>query len=370
MITQGDGNVDLAAVAADDALLDLLGARAEVPADDTIAGLLAAFADEVDDGLAALLASAEAADGTVGSPLTAVPAVSVVPDLPEPSAARSHGLRATTIALVVGATLSVSGVAAAVTGDPFSPYRGIVSAVTGGDDESAAHAARMAWLQRQLTGTRAKVAHGDLTGAATDLTRLRDRLEATDGLSHGRRTALEARITALEAALARAQDRAEAGTTNGESKEHGNTGSGPAVTPGPNSTKTTQPQSTKTPEPQNTKVHQPQNTKAHQPQNTKTPDPQSTRVHQPQNTKKATPDATEVPAPVSSPVPEPEATKKATPRNTKNPTPQSTRKAESQPGSTAAATGTDEPATGPAPATATATRRTDAVAAGRHGARR
>ena len=84
---------------------------------------------------------------------------------------RGHGLRATTVALVVGATLSVSGVAAAVTGDPFAPYRGIVSAVTGGDDEAGAHAARMAWLQRQLAGTRAKVAHGDLAGADADLSR-------------------------------------------------------------------------------------------------------------------------------------------------------------------------------------------------------
>ena len=46
----------------------------------------------------------------------------------------------------------MSGVAAAVTGDPFAPYRGIVSAMTGGDDQSAAQAAQMAWLQRQLAG--------------------------------------------------------------------------------------------------------------------------------------------------------------------------------------------------------------------------
>ena len=56
MIRQGGGDLDLAAIAADDALLDLLAARAEVPADDPVAGLLAAFAAEVDDGLAALLA--------------------------------------------------------------------------------------------------------------------------------------------------------------------------------------------------------------------------------------------------------------------------------------------------------------------------
>ena len=48
--------MDLAAIAADEALLDLLAARAEVPATTCWRGMLAAFAAEVDDGLAALLA--------------------------------------------------------------------------------------------------------------------------------------------------------------------------------------------------------------------------------------------------------------------------------------------------------------------------
>jgi hypothetical protein len=308
MITQGDGNVDFAAVAADDALLDLLAARAEVPADDALAGLLAAFADEVDDGLAALLASAEATEGTDRPALAAVPAVSIVPDLPEAPVRPSHGLRAATIALVVGATLSVSGVAAAVTGDPFAPYRGIVSAVTGGDDESAAHAAKVAWLQRQLAGTRARVAHGDLAGADADLATMRARLAATDDLSKGQRTALEARIAAVEAALARAQDRA-----TDDTKQHGSSGNGPAVTPGPSSTKPAEPQNTKTPEPQSTR--------ANQPQNTKSPEPQNTKSHQPQNTKQATPETTEAPDPESTTAAQPQSTKKATPQNTKKATP-------------------------------------------------
>ncbi len=211
MIRQGAGELDLAEIAADAELLDLLAARAETTSDDPVARMLAAFAAEVDDGLAELLAADEA---EVAAP-AAVPAVSVVPALPPVPDGRRHGLRATTVALVVGATLSVSGVAAAVTGDPFAPYRGIVSAVTGGDDEADAQAARMAWLQRQLAGTRAKVAQGDLAGAGADLSAMRARLAGTEGLSHGQRTSLEARIAALEAALARASVAQQHGKGNG-----------------------------------------------------------------------------------------------------------------------------------------------------------
>ncbi len=150
----------------------------------------------------------------------------------------------------------------------------------------------MAWLQRQLSGTRAKVAHGDLAGADADLSRMRARLAATDDLRHGQRTALEARIAALEAAVARAQDRAK-----DVKKEHGTPGAGPAVTPGPRSTETSEPSNTKTPDPQNSKANQPQNTKAPEPGNTTeatagstetTPGPASIQAPQPKNTKKAT----------------------------------------------------------------------------------
>ena len=305
MITQGDGNLDLAAVAADAALIDLLAARGEVPADDPIAGLLAAFAEEIDHGLAALLASADRAEDTDRPALDGVPAVSMAPELPVTPLRRSRGLRATTVALVVGATLSVSGVAAAVTGDPFAPYRGIVSAVTGGDDDSGAQAGKMAWLQRQLAGTRAKVAHGDLAGAEADLAKMRAHLAAADDLNPGQRTALGARITALQAALTRAQDSAK------DDKVHRTPGSGstgPAVTPVP--------KSTKTPEPQNTRTNQPQNTKA--------PEPQQTRAVRPEPTKKATRESTAAPEPASTRAPESRNTRTATPQNTKKATPRVT----------------------------------------------
>ena len=75
-------------------------------------------------------------------------------------------MRATTVALVVAGTLSVSGVAAAVTGDPFAGVRSLAAVVPGGGRPADVQAVRVAWLQRQLAGTRAKVAHGDLAGAA------------------------------------------------------------------------------------------------------------------------------------------------------------------------------------------------------------
>ena len=56
MIRQGAGELDLAEIAADAELLDLLAARAETTSDDPVARMLAAFAAEVDDGLAELLA--------------------------------------------------------------------------------------------------------------------------------------------------------------------------------------------------------------------------------------------------------------------------------------------------------------------------
>ena len=338
MIRQGADELDFAAVAADAALLDLLSSRAPVPVDDPVAWMLAAFAAEVDDGLAELLAP---------DPLElAVPVMSVVPALPPVSVRRSHGLRATTIALVVGATLSVSGVAAAVTGDPFAAYHGIVSAVTGGDNESAAQAARVAWLQRQLAGTRAKVAHGDLAGAGADLTAMRAELAGTEGLSHGQRTALEARIAALETALARAAVAQQQGKGNSRpaadpSNPRGATSHEPQEdgVGQLDSTGTAQPDKTKAAQPDKTKAAQPDKTKAAQPQNTKAPQPQNTTAPQPQNTKTAEPAPTVTPEPRT---PGPQNTR-AHPQATRAAQPQNTRIADSQLSPTAQPPGTEQP---------------------------
>ena len=192
---QGPGGVDLAAGSRDDQLLDLLAARAGVPADashDPAVVMLAALAEDVDDGLAELLAEAAERE-------------SAAAELSELSGVRrGRGLRVTSMALVVGATLSVSGVAAAVTGDPLAPYKGLVSVVAG-EDQLPEQAARVAALNHALRGTRAQIAHGDLAAAHTRLDALKARLSSMTGLSHGERAALEARIAALEAALARAE---------------------------------------------------------------------------------------------------------------------------------------------------------------------
>ena len=158
--------------------------------------------------------------------------------------------------MVLGATLSVSGVAAAVTGDPLSPYKGIVSAVHGGGndhqhDNLPAHAARVATMNHKLAGTRAQIAHGDLAGAEATLAGLRLDLASMTDLTTGERSAIEARIAALEAAIGRANGQTAA---HDQQPKSGTKASHTAV---PDNTKAQQPSSTKTPEPQNTKTPEP-----------------------------------------------------------------------------------------------------------------
>ena len=236
----GDGGVDLAAVARDAELLDRLAARAEIPADDRVASLLAALAADVDEGLDQLFAAeVDYDDG----------AAPVVP----PRRRHGRGLRATTVAVVIGATLSVSGVAAAVTGDPLAAYHGLVSAVTGGTHELPDNAAQVARLQHLLTGTRARIAHGDLDGARADLATLRAQL-GSSSLNAGQRRSLEARIAALEAAIERAAAKPapSAAPTGKNAAPHG-TGGKAAGTPrsgtGRSPAKTAQPRHTKASKP-------------------------------------------------------------------------------------------------------------------------
>jgi hypothetical protein len=191
--TPGFGASNLAAVARDDELLDLLGARGAAPDDDQVAAMLAALVRDVDDGLADLLAD----DAENRRPALASVAGS--------GAARAHGLRLGAAVTVVALGLSVSGVAAAVTGDPLAPYKGIVSAVTG-DPGPSPNAARIAHLNAGLRGTRAKIAHGDLAGAQADLDRLKERLAGVSDLTAGERATIEARIAAIEKALAKANE--------------------------------------------------------------------------------------------------------------------------------------------------------------------
>ncbi len=191
---QGAGGVDLAAVARDAELMDRLAVRAPLTVDDDVARLLASLAAEVDDGLDGLLAELEA-------PLLEQDKSTA--DFGTPSRRRAHGLRATTVAIVVGATLSVSGVAAAVTGDPLAPYKGIVRAVTNAGAPSP-HASTTAKLNHLATGTQAKIAHGDLDGARADIAALQAAI-GDPSISDRDRALLQIRLGNLMRSLARAE---------------------------------------------------------------------------------------------------------------------------------------------------------------------
>lgn len=282
MISQGGSGrgVNLVEVARDADLLDQLAARAAIVDDDAVSVMLASFAAEVDEGLAALLDDVEPTGRAADRGLVAVPDVLA-------GRRRGHGLRATTIAVVLGATLSVGGVAAAVTGDPLSPYKGIVSAVTGGNDHQhnnlPAHAARVATMNHKLAGTRAQIAHGDLAGAEATLAGLRLDLASMTDLTTGERSAIEGRIAALEAAIGRANGQTAA---HDQQPKSGTKASHTAV---PNNTKAQQPSSTKTPEPQNSNAPEPNDTRTPAPANTGAPGFGGTHTAEPQNTQTAKP---------------------------------------------------------------------------------
>jgi hypothetical protein len=247
MFEQGAGGVDLAAVARDAELMDRLAVRAPLTVDDDVARLLASLAAEVDDGLDGLLAELEAPLLEQDEPTA---------DFGTPSRRRAHGLRATTVAIVVGATLSVSGVAAAVTGDPLAPYKGIVRAVTNAGAPSP-HASTTAKLNHLATGTQAKIAHGDLDGARADIAALQAAI-GDPSISDHDRALLEIRLRNLMRSLARA----EAAGPNPQA-----TAKNPHSTKSPNAHHTGQPSS----HPTNQSTHQPQSGGGSTPKPTNTP---------------------------------------------------------------------------------------------------
>jgi hypothetical protein len=191
---QGAGGVDLAAVARDAELIDRLAVRAPLAVDDDVARLLFSLAAEVDDGLDALLAELEA-------PL--LEQEDSTANVGTPARRRAYGLRATTVAIVVGATLSVSGVAAAVTGDPLAPYKGIVRAVTNAEAPSP-HASTTAKLNHLATGTQAKIAHGDFAGARADIAALQAAI-GDPSISDHDKALLQIRLRNLMRSLAHAE---------------------------------------------------------------------------------------------------------------------------------------------------------------------
>jgi hypothetical protein len=131
-------SLDLVAVQRDSALLDALARRTRTDDGDPVVGLLAALVADVDDGLLAVA-------GPDAAPLTAlIPeqgghrrrpgTVSSLP-LALPPVGRRHVARAVAAMVVTAAVLSVSGVAAAVSGDPLTPYKRVIDVVRAGYDD-------------------------------------------------------------------------------------------------------------------------------------------------------------------------------------------------------------------------------------------
>jgi hypothetical protein len=207
---------DSLALARDELLLDALSLRREpqgASGEEEIGRLLAAFAAEIDEGIDEVISaglSADVLDGAArGTDETAEPDSNVV-RLPVGRRGMVRGLAA---GLVVAGVVSVSGVAAAVTGDPFAPYKRVIAAVSG--HGSNASPATVAQLNRSLTGVRAAIARGDLDSAQSSLDEMNGQL---DGLSGHDRLVMEKRIAALEASL-------DAATGKAKGKD-GSTGAG------------------------------------------------------------------------------------------------------------------------------------------------
>jgi hypothetical protein len=195
----GEGALDLAAVQRDDDLLARLARRGDIDASDPVERLLASFADDVDDGLAELLVATDLPT-TAGATWVSH---DVLPELETDAAPRSRrtAVGAAALAVALGASLSVSGVAAAVTGDPLAPYKAVGSALSWGEDDLPETAAPIAHLNKRLARARAAIAHGEVDGAQARLDAIRAALADSD-LSAGQRAAFERKLDRLEAALA------------------------------------------------------------------------------------------------------------------------------------------------------------------------
>ena len=156
--------VDALAVQRDEDVLDAIGQRLPAGPGEGVHALLWALTADVDAGLATLLAT----------PLPKEAEYAKVVDLRE--AGRRRAARTVTVVLLAAGLASVSGMAAAVTGDPFSPYRSVISSVTGGDERpTPAQTAENTAVQQQIGAVEAAIAAGQLDRAqdAVDLLRAR-----------------------------------------------------------------------------------------------------------------------------------------------------------------------------------------------------
>jgi hypothetical protein len=131
-------SLDLVAVQRDAALLDALSQRQLADVidgrhdGDPVAGLLAALVADVDDGLPAGDVSPLIPEQSRRQPRQAPVLTLAVPVVP---LGRRHAARAIAALAVAAAVLSISGVAAAVSGDPLTPYKSVINVVRGGYHE-------------------------------------------------------------------------------------------------------------------------------------------------------------------------------------------------------------------------------------------
>lgn len=186
--------LDLLAVQRDDEALDELARRQDRdPMSEDVLFLLAALTTEVDNGLADLLAT------PMRMPLRSA-ATGEIPSGAD--ATRRRTARTVTGALIVAGLVSVSGVSAAVTGDPFTPYRNVISSVSGDDERSPSpRGADDETVRRQFVSIDDAIEAGQLDRAQVGIQRMHATL---DQKPRGAQPAAIAHLAALEAKLARA----------------------------------------------------------------------------------------------------------------------------------------------------------------------
>jgi outer membrane biosynthesis protein TonB len=175
-------DIDVLAVQRDDELLDALAARGAVPAfaaNDPVAGLLAALAAEVDDDLGP------------ATPFEGYALAGMAP-MRRP---RRIGRRTVLAVGVAGAVLSASGVAAAVSGDPFAPIRPIGKAIV---DLKPAKVTP-AQVDKELDGADAALGRGDHRTAREKLEKAKEKARKLSGPEG---EAARQRLAQLEAELA------------------------------------------------------------------------------------------------------------------------------------------------------------------------
>lgn len=186
MSSEISGDLEFAALHADDLLLDALGARRPGgSAGDPIAGLLQAYVAELDARPGPLTALLTPADGIALPPrMPAVAEAELAPAPPVllPVARRTRFLvapRAAAVVTVGTLVLGIGGVSAAVTGDggPLDGIRRVVGSVTEQVSPERSDADRVA---KMLGDAEKALAADDLRGAREFLEAARSRLDAVE----------------------------------------------------------------------------------------------------------------------------------------------------------------------------------------------